>query len=802
MIALSHMLTAAQRQFGRAKQYYLTVTLSLALTLSLVFSVFSILDVAYLQPLPYGEADELYYVEGTLNYQQQIVVGTNTQNLLTLQQQQNIFSDLAIYFSWSEYKLLDSPERPDVPVMLASHNLFEVLQLKPVLGRFFNVDETMGNKQPSAILSYQAWQQHFAADPSIIGKSVQLNQRRFTIIGVTPDNLVLPQRSDVAQAIWLPLDMDEQLDPKSFGGYGSAIKALGRLQTGVTPELASERLGEQMLAAAKLNTPELVKEYELSGRLQDFTAAMRGDSGKLIVMLVGGVSLLTLMALINLGNLQLARAVGRVQTVAISYAFGATRKQLFKDIFRHNGLLIGLASLFALLLTSFAFNMIGYLGEELLPRLDALSLNANMLLFAVLVTLVIAFVFSWIELKAIDESQLQSCLQASGKGTGKQLSKGVSHGLIGLQLLFAVLTLVASSQVLMASLNEALRQNHIISKDLWSMVVNYGAISDKEARVNLQRAVSEHLRAQSGVVSVSRASDTRVPDTFNIGPIYNEMGDNIANGRVTVMDDNQLPLFGMQIQGRFFSREDLQLEYKPVIINQRLAAKFDGDAIGQKVMKHDKVPMEIVGVVSNTDFPGSASYEADELFIPGNYSGYRVDTLVIKVKEDHAGFNQALMYAQLLKLDPRLDIMLLKSVDEHFANISRNQRFSAWLAGGISLVSLIMVLAGINGMISYMVRMRRYELGVRLAMGASQKLLLRSQLFELAKPMATAALFGFSISYFVIGYSRTQVDWRFALYWPELISSLALLLVFAVIVSFIPIWRILKTDPIKALRNE
>lgn len=795
-------LNAVLRQFKRARQYYVTVVLSLALTLTMLFSVFSILDVSYLKPLPYGESQSLYFIEGNLTYQGQTFVGTNTQNLLTLQQKKNIFSDLAIYFSWTEYKLYDEPTRPDVPVYMASHNFFDVLQVQPTLGRFFNKQEVLGNKQPSAVISYKVWQKYFSGAADVIGQSIQLNQRRFTIIGVTSDDWVLPEQANTSEAIWLPLDMDEQLEPRSFGGYSGAVKAIARLQQGMEQAEADAQLNLQMIAAAKVNTPQILETYPVSARLSVFEQAIRGDSAKIIIMLVLGVVLLTLIALINLGNLQLARAVGRIQPVAISYAFGATRRQLFSEVFVHNSVVASIAAVLALLMTSLSFGILSTAGAEVLPRLDALSVSGYMLGFVLIVVFCIASIFSWIELKTIDEKQLQQSLQSSGKGTAKQLKKGVSHSLVGLQLLFSVLTLAAGSQVLMSSLTEALRSSYIVTDNLWSVVVNYSAIPKKEERQNVQRTIAEHLKTKADILRVSRSSETRVPLALNVDGIYNEQGDSFSSGRIISVDEHNLALYGMTVQGRFFTRDDLELEFRPVIVNQRLANRLTGNPLGQKIMLADKIPHEIVGVVSNTDFPGNVSYEKDELYLPGIYEGSRSDVFLLQTTQNSEGIDKAELYAQLLAIDPRLDLLSISAVSKDFAGLNQNQRFAAWLAASISFVSLLMVCAGINGMVSYMVRMRRYDLGVKLAMGATQKLLLHSQLLDLAKPVTASALLAFSLAYFAIGYSRTVPEWRFALYWPELLLSIIVLLIFTAISCFIPVWQVLRADPIKALRNE
>ncbi|WP_299003166.1 ABC transporter permease [uncultured Shewanella sp.] len=797
------MLNTAWRHLFRAKQYYATVVLSLTLTLTMVFVIFSIVDTVLLKPLPYGDSDNLYVFEGTMLYQGRHESATNSKVLLDTKEVSQEFADIAVYFSWSDYKLFELPSRPDVPVFFGSSNLFEVLKVKPVLGRFFDEREKLGNKQPSAILSFNAWQQHFAGDENIIGKSVQLNERRFTVIGVTSDDWVLPNKDDVANAIWLPLDMDEQFNPITFGGITDGVKGLVRLTSEQNVERIKQQLNDHMMAAAMITFPDVVKDYDIGTQLQSFNQALRGDSVRLVWMLIAGAALLTLMALINLGNVQVARGMSRVKSLAVSYAFGAKRKQLFKESLKHNLILLSIPMLFALLLTSLSFELVQSIASNVLPRLGSLSISFNIVLFAVLMCACIALLFSWIELSLVNEASLLFSLQSSGKGTGKQLSRGVSHSLIGLQLLFSVITLVATSQVLMATLTETLRKTQITTENLWSLEVNYALVDSKEERKNLQRSIAQHFFDHADVIKVSRANQTRVPFTMNQLALFNEKNVKISNVRNSDIDDKQLTLFDMAIQGRGFTHDDLELEHRPAIINQRLADKFNENPIGQKVKLYSEDTfLTIVGVVSNTDYPGRSRYEVDEIFVPSHYTGNRTDVLLMKLSDEHAGFTLSEVYRQLTQIDPRLDVVRLSSIEDDFAKISRDQRFGAILAGGLSFISLLMVIAGIAGMVSYMVNMRRYDLGVRLAMGANNKRLLRSQLWLLAQPLAVSFLFAFSLAYFALGYSRTIPEWHFAIYWTEMFYALGLLSLFVVLACVMPIAKVLRTDPIKALRNE
>ncbi len=788
---------AIKRQINKAKHYYLTVVFSLAFTLAMVFSVFSIVDAVYLQPLPYSESEEIHYVEGMIDYQGTVQASSNPPGLFHVKKTSTLMEEMAIYMTFGSQKIYSFTERPEIPVYFASPDFFKLINVDPLLGRFFNEQENSGNKQPSAILSYQAWQTFYSGKPDIIGEKIQLEQKSYTIVGVTPDNWVLPNFNDVAEAIWLPQDMSA-FDAERYTGFTQSFSSLIRLKPDVTVEQLMQEISPIYYQGTELAMPEYTKILSPFLRVRLLSDAVRGDSGAIVYMLVAGVFLLMFIALVNLGNLQMARAAGRVQPLAISYAFGATRKQIFRELFIHNLKVAGVASALGLLLTSFSFVAVKNVGSEVLPRMDAVGMSFYMLLFAVLIALKLALIFSWIEMQAADESNLKASLQSSGKGTGKQMKKGVSHILIGLQLLFSVLTLVSTSQVLIVTLSEALRPTQIETEGLWSAQIGFSAIESREERKAINSAIVETLRSKPFVTNVSESSEMRVDD-INRNFVYNENNEQIASVRRVLVDDKQMSLYNMQVTGRQFEKSDYELEFYPVIINERLAANFTGNPIGQKIILDDKKAHEIIGVVSNTDYPGASYREDGEVYVPGSYKGWRKSVLLIETDTD---LKYSEFMAELLKIDPRLNLTLFKSVSEQFSELSKNHRFAAYLAGAISLISLVMVVAGIFGMVSYMVNIRRYDLGVKMAMGANNKALLKGQLIELALPVALAIVFAFSLIVFALGYSRTIPEWVFDIQWNMVGYSLLLLAFVAAVACFIPILQVLKADPIKALRNE
>jgi putative ABC transport system permease protein len=797
-------LSSALRTFKRAKQYYLTTVFTLAITLSMVLSVFSLVDLVFFAPLPYQNSDNLYMLEGTIKSTQSDDTSLNNNPKIVehIKKNNNIFNDVATYHKWTNYKLYDQKDRPKVQVILTTHNLFNLLGVKPELGRLFNKTEAIGNKQPSAILGYRAWQTHYQGDTKIIGKKIQLNQQRFTVIGVAPDNLVLPQYSDINEAIWIPMDMDETFDLKRFKGFMGDFKVVARLKEDVDLTQTTDYLNELAMQAAELYSPEILKEYLIGAKITQIGISLKGKSGVIVLMLLVGVLLLMVIALINLSSMQLARAVAKIKTVAISFAFGASNKQLLVESFKHNVLVIGLAVLFALLLTTSSFSLIQYLAGDSIQRIDTLGISFNILLVSIVLTLFIALLYSYIELRVVNEENLNTSLQNSGKGVGKQMSAGISHLLIGLQVMFSFMVLIAASHVALKTLKEALRDNGLNTTNKWSLTMNYGNI-DKAERENSHRSLHSQLKKLSSVANVEQATQSRIPLSLNTNGIYDEQKNYLASARSTRISRGYLAELELDLIGENFKAGDSELENHPIIINQRLADVINQDTqavLGIKISINGKKSLTIIGVAENTYVPGGTYYEINEVYSPRKYSGWRTHSFLLTASDN--GLLESQVAELINTLDSRLDITRLISLDEQFSDAKQRHLTAAWIAIVLASVSLFMVCIGVNGIVNYMVQVRRYDLGVKLAMGASNNRLLKDSLGELMLPITISLFFAFSLSFLGLGYSRSQPDLTIDANWLLVASITIGFMIISFLASFFPVRNILTKDPIKALRNE
>jgi len=798
-------IKTALATFKRAKQYYLTTVFTLAITLSMVLSVFSLVDLVFFAPLPYNQSESLYVLEGGLKTTRGYSPSqTNIHVTNYVRDNNDAFTEFASYLTWTGYKLYDLLEQPNLRVMLATDNLFDVLGVEAELGRLFNKTEKVGNKQPSVILGYRTWQTHYQGDKDIVGKKIQLNQRRFTVIGVAPDNLVIPTYSNINDAVWIPFDMDEVWSAEGCARcYMGGLKSIVRVKEGSSLDNIAEQLNSLAMQGAKLLTPDMLKNYTITTYIRPVRQVIQGDSGDIVLMLSVGVSLLMAIALINLSSMQLARAVAKIKTVAISFAFGASNKQLMIESLKHNLVVIGLAVGLALLITGFSFSLVQDLASGSISRLDTLGISVNTVLFSLLLTAGIALLYSYLELKVVNEQNLTTSLQSSGKGVGKQMSTGASHLLIGLQVTFSFMVLVASSHVVLDTLSEALRDKGVETKDKWSLVVDYSQIEGETERGNIHKSVFSQLEKLSLVQDVKAISESKFPSARNVQQTFDTKGNFLGSALRPRVSPGYIAALGLDIVGNDFEATDHELENYPVLINQRLADKISTNTIevvGSKISFDNKTFYTVKGVVENTYFPGRKAYEYPEVYVPANYKGERKFSFLI-IAENSELIEQQVREA-LGKIDSRLDVASFSSLESQFSKLSQKNLSAAWIAIILASVSLLMVCIGINGIVNYMVQVRRYDLGVKLAMGADNKRLLKDSLIELMQPVVMSLVFAFSLGFMLLGYSKIVPDITLDPNWLMITAIWLGFALLSLLVSFIPVRQVLAQDPIKALRNE
>ncbi len=422
-------LKYAWRGLLRTPAFAAVAILTLGLGIGANTAIFSIIDAVLLRPLPYrnpGELVRLYETEDAPgNYP---FAGPD---FLDWKSQSHAFSDMAVS-SWGQDMNLSGTGQPDHVIGTPTEaNFFALLGVRPLLGRTFAPGEDEPGHDRVVILSYGLWRSKFDADPKIVGRQIELNDRKYDVIGVMPAGFHIPYRAQ----LWIPLDMDS----KTMGQRGAHwLNAIGRLKPGVSLQQAQ---AEMTLIAAQLEKQYPDTNYKVRASLVGMHEDLVGKSRASLLLMLGAVVLVLLIACANVANLLLARAVGRQKEFAIRGALGANRVRLVRQLLAESALLGFAGAILGLLLASGGVRLISALKHVGLPQANAIEINLPVLGFTLLVALVTSLIFGLAPALQIASSALYEALKSGAGSSGTTarhrgfLRDGLVIAEVGLSLL-------------------------------------------------------------------------------------------------------------------------------------------------------------------------------------------------------------------------------------------------------------------------------------------------------------------------------------------------------------------------------
>jgi ABC-type antimicrobial peptide transport system permease subunit len=370
-------------------------------------------------------------------------------------------------------------------------------------------------------------------------------------------------------------------------------------------------------------------------------------------------------------------------------------------------------------------------------------------------------------------------------------------------VIFSFVILIAASHVAWSALTEALRSTGINTENKWSLTLNYSNIKNLKERKNIHRTLISSLKTLSSIKYLSSLSQPRVPNSLNTNGIKDMNNNYLLSARNTRIASDYLSELGLSLFGENFKPGDSELKNYPIIVNQRFANVLSKDpkkVLGRKVKTWDKSIHKIIGIVPNTYYAGKINFERPEIFNPKQYDGYRRYSFLFTASDNKQ--LEKSVRDLIKKLDKRLDVLKLVTLDQQFNEYRQSNFTAAGLAISLAVISLLMVIIGVNGIVNYLVQVRRYDLGVKLSMGANNKHLLKESLLELMLPIAMSLLLAFSACFLALGYSRSQPDLNLDVNWLIVGAVLLGFICLSFLASYFPIRKVLNADPIKSLRNE
>ncbi|HKN83819.1 MAG TPA: ABC transporter permease, partial [Pyrinomonadaceae bacterium] len=705
---------------------------------------------------------------------------------------------------------------------VVSANYFDVLQLKPVMGRSFSTDEdkTLGGS-PVVVLGHSFWQRRMAADPNVVGRTIQLNNRAYQVIGVAPEGFS-GSKFGLALDFWAPISMADDLrrSPGLLSERNSHwMNVIGRLKRGVSIAQASAEMSaiatrlNQAYPDSRTNGTQAKVMSEIDGRWGELGGVFK-SAGAIAMAIVG---LILLIACANVANLMLARAAARRKEIGIRLALGANRARLIRQLLTESLLLSvlggGLGLLLAVWITGLMEGFIPVLAYNIVSHFFALDSRA--LVFTLAISVATGFVFglapAWHSSNPELVPVLKGDLDASQKG--KRRAFTLRNVLVVAQVALSLVVLVCGGLFIKSfrkaqTMDPGFDNPNGLIVWLSPQLIGY----DQEQSKNFYRQVVERVSHVPGVEAVSLAQTLPLGDSSNSnGPILKE-GETLARGSAgrNIMTNLVGPGYfkTMQIpilEGRDFDDRDQRKTQAVVIVNQRMAQMlWPGEsAVGKRIFigTDSKEPLEVIGVVKTGKYRALAEDPKPFFYYAMSQWRPRTMAMVVRAGVDPRSLVGAVR-GEVQALDRRVPMFGMRTMTEHmtYALWAPNMAASFSLAFGV--VAILLSAVGLYSVMAYVVSQRTREVGIRMALGANRgdvmKLItrqgMRLALVGVVIGLLLALALAQVLSSLLIGVSGYDVT-TFVLA-PVLLAAVALL------ACYLPARRATKVDPLVALRYE
>ncbi len=792
----------------------LIAIITLALGIGANTAIFSLVNTVLLRPLPVDHPEQLVSLNTVSSTGDRSFPTLSYPDYRDYRDRNGALSGLLCY-RFSPISLSNNGVNERMWSYLVSGNYFDVLGVKPALGRFFTQeDDKAPGAHPVAVVTYKCWQKRFGGSADAIGKNVIVNGRSFEIIGVAQPGFYGSEISYVPE-MWFPMMMLAQIEPGSDyleSRETSNIFVQGRLKPGVTTPQAEAELKSiaAQLAVEHPNENE-GKTIELSPPGL-FGAFMRGPIIGFAGVLMAVVGLVLLLACTNLANLLLARATERRKEIAIRLAIGASRFRLIRQLLTESILLAACGGVFGLGLAYWLVETMTGLKPPLdIPLSTALHIDYRVLLFTAAVSFFTGVVFGLLPALQTTNPDLVPALKDETSIGGYRRS-WLRNGLVVFQVSLSLLLLICAGLVLRGLqraqlLNPGLVPDHAIEMSFDLSLQGYDGARSKEFKRNLL----ERVRALPGVEYAGVSNFVPLTMNINNNNIFaegapEERGANVPSAMTSSASPGFLAALGADLlEGRDFVERGAENNQREAVINEAFAHRFwpGQSAIGKRFSFESAAGpwFEIVGVMRDGKY-----FSLSEDPTPFVYSNLRLEsgnylTLVVRTASEPQGLIGSLR-TQFQQLDANLPVYGVKTMIEHMDLPLFPARVAATLLGSFGVLALILAAIGIFGVMSYSVSQRTREIGIRMALGANAGAILKLvvghglRLIVLGMAIGLAGAFAGTrmMSALLYGVSATDA---------ATFGVIAVLLIsVALLACYLPARRAAKVDPMVALRYE
>jgi putative ABC transport system permease protein len=808
------------RRLSKNRGFSSSVVLTLGLGIGATVSVFSIIYAVMIRPLPYTDPGQLISVfQSKVANDEADLDRFSPANFLDFRAQNHVFTDLAAYCGF-HYNLTGHGEPKHLDGAAVSSSLFAILGAQPMLGRTFLLDEDSYSSPHVALLSHSLWSGEFRSDPQIVGKSISLNGDPYYVVGVMPVGFHSPD--DEGRDLWIPLQQQVRPD-RMLSRDQHYLGVVGRLRPGVTLDQARADMNR---IAAQLRVQYPSSDNGSGAVVMPLQQATVGDTKRSLLLALGIVVLVLVIAGSNVAILMLARVSGRTRELAVRMALGASTSQILSDVLAESlilGLLSGLLGLFLALVGGKI--LLHYAPDnDIFPLIQ---INPAVLAFAVGISLFVGFGFGLLPALKVLRTDIQHILRSAGSATTMDgAGRFLRHGLVTGEISLSIVLLIATGLLLRSMLNLqhqplGFRTDHVITSRIALPRIRYQDNNDVAAFFT---RVDENLRNSPGVEAVGLGYP--LPLTGNhFWTSFTIAGRNMNPGEyesasLRFVNPGFLPVMNIPIlNGRNFSDADDANAQPVAMVSEAFAHKYwpDEDAVGKYIsilrdnssvsssvsnssVQNPSVPRRVVGIVRDV------RSVIEEEPSPTMYVSYKQMSFpsmtIVLLSRDASGSVLSEIRQAVQNVDPEQPVEYVDSMESIVRQELQPWRFALALLGGLAGLAIVLTGVGLFAVVSYLVRERTKELGLRMAMGAPRSKVMKLVLGQSLKLALLGTGIGLALTFIVV-HLMTSMVYAVHPNDPATFVVVAFLVVaISLLAAYVPARRAARIEPLAALREE
>jgi len=784
--------------------FALIAVVTLALGIGANTAIFSVVNAVLLRPLPYKDVDRILTVWETNIRSGKKEDGASPANFLDWRDQNKAFEQLATAEPYG-HTLTGSTDPERFRSWLVSEGFFDILGVNPLYGRTFLPEEHQAGNSRVIIVGEALWRQRFGADPKIVGQSLLLNGQPHEVVGVMPAACQFP----AGRVMWAPLVFRESYKQDRGSAY---FKVIGRLKPGVSREQAQQEITAIQSRLAE-QYPQDNKER--GARVIPLAEQMRAGARPALLLLLGAAGFVLLIACANVANLLLARGAARQKEFAIRAALGAVRARLVRQLITESVSLAVLGGVGGMFVAWWGVDTVLAFGPGNLPKQAEIGFDGRVLVFALAVSVLTALIFGLAPALRFSKPDLQETLKEGGRAGDGSAPHRLRNVLVVSEIALA-LTLLIGAGLLVRSFVRLLQVDPgFATRKAISLEVHvWGSSRTPQQRAAFFEQTLDRIAALPGVEAAGAVSALPFHDnSIDINGTFTLEGQPLPppgqepSAFLTSVTADYFAAMGIPLRrGRFFTSFDREGAQPVALISETTARRFwpDEDPVGKKIklgfVGASKV-REIVGVVGDARHDGLDSDPRTEVFLPHLQEPYGSMTYIVRTTAEPSTLVQAVKN-EVWAVNKNLPFSSIATIDELVSRSLGERRFNLLLLGAFAAIALTLAGVGIYGLMSFSTSRRTHEIGVRMALGAQTRDIIKQVLKEgmtltiagvglgLIASMALTRL----LSSFLFGVSATD---------PLTFIVISLVLAgVALVACFVPARRATRVDPMIALRYE